>query len=269
MSNNTNVSPYWAGFHKLWIVVAIILFLLLLLLWLLGYGPGGKKCVVPPTTIEKTVEIEKLVDNPELLSKISVLEKNNAEIAGLRSKITALQNIEPKVITKEVQVEKLVDNPSLLSRIGILEKENMLIDGLRQRIKELESVKPKVIEVPAAPAAPIAPVQAMATAIPDVAKLYFDVGSAEFPADVNLSLAGVLAYLNSNKLSKAIVSGFHDADGSLAKNQELAKERAQAVAKLLMDAGVSADRIDLEKPAETTGSGSAEEARRVEVKVAN
>ncbi len=56
MNNKETISPRWAGFHRLWIIVAIILFLLLLLLWFLGYGPNGKKCVVPPTIAEKVVE---------------------------------------------------------------------------------------------------------------------------------------------------------------------------------------------------------------------
>ena len=45
------------------------------------------------------------------------------------------------------------------------------------------------------------------------------------------------------------------------------KQRAESVSQLLQKAGISVDRIALEKPVETTGSGSEAEARRVEVSV--
>jgi outer membrane protein OmpA-like peptidoglycan-associated protein len=63
------------------------------------------------------------------------------------------------------------------------------------------------------------------------------------------------------------LSGFHDPRGSQAKNEQLALERAGAVRKALVAAGIAADRIDLRKPDVMVGSGSKEEARRVEVGV--
>ncbi|MEM7292727.1 MAG: immunoglobulin-like domain-containing protein [Pseudomonadota bacterium] len=103
--------------------------------------------------------------------------------------------------------------------------------------------------------------------VPATAKLYFDSGSAEYPADTNLSLAPVIAHLHRNPDAMAVISGFHSADGSPQYNRELAKQRALSVRQLLQEAGLSADRIILEKPIQTTGTGSAEEARRVEVSV--
>ena len=52
-----------------------------------------------------------------------------------------------------------------------------------------------------------------------------------------------------------------------AINEELAKKRAQTVQQLLVSLGVPADKVDLQKPAVTTGSGSNAQARRVEVKL--
>ncbi len=99
------------------------------------------------------------------------------------------------------------------------------------------------------------------------AKLYFDVGSATPPASAEADLAGVVAALNAEPSTKARISGFHDESGGAATNAELAKERAQAVQGWLESQGIGADRIVLDKPMVTTGGGSAEEARRVEVKV--
>ena len=58
-----------------------------------------------------------------------------------------------------------------------------------------------------------------------------------------------------------------DATGSADKNAELAKERAQAVAKLLTDSGIAADRIEMRKPQTlTAGSdGADKQARRVDI----
>ncbi|MGO1002650.1 OmpA family protein [Lysobacter sp. CA196] len=102
---------------------------------------------------------------------------------------------------------------------------------------------------------------------PSSAKLYFDVGSATPPATAVADLAGVVAALKAESSTKARISGFHDESGNAATNAELAKQRAQAVQGWLESQGIGADRIVLDKPMVTTGGGSAEEARRVEVKV--
>ncbi|RZL97856.1 MAG: OmpA family protein, partial [Variovorax sp.] len=52
-----------------------------------------------------------------------------------------------------------------------------------------------------------------------------------------------------------------------AVNEELAKLRAQTVRDVLIGLGVPADRVDLQKPAVSTGSGNDAQARRVEVKL--
>jgi hypothetical protein len=66
------------------------------------------------------------------------------------------------------------------------------------------------------------------------ARLYFELGSAELPGDATA-------------------------------NAELAKQRAMAVRDLLTTAGVAPERIELGKPALTTGGADPREARRVDV----
>jgi K(+)-stimulated pyrophosphate-energized sodium pump len=63
----------------------------------------------------------------------------------------------------------------------------------------------------------------------------------------------------------AVVSGYTDASGDAAMNEELAKQRAFAVRDALVTAGVPDDRIELKKPEQLTGSGDPAQARRVEV----
>jgi K(+)-stimulated pyrophosphate-energized sodium pump len=121
---------------------------------------------------------------------------------------------------------------------------------------------------PAPMAAPAAAPAAPAAAAPaGAAKLFFGVGSAALPADASKLLESVIAQAKSSPTAKVAISGFHDTSGDPAKNEELAKERAKAVREALKSAGIAEDRIEMRKPEVTTGSGAAEEARRVEVSV--
>ncbi len=115
-------------------------------------------------------------------------------------------------------------------------------------------------------AAPATTAAAPAMIVIDVVKLYFVTGKAELPADAAPKLAPLAdkAKTGSNKIK---VSGYHDATGDLAANQELAKQRAIAVRDYLKSAGIAEDRIELAKPELTQGSGDNAEARRVEVSV--
>ena len=325
MSNsNENVSPHWAGFRSLWIIVAIILFLLLLILWLMGYGPNGSKCVVPPTVVEKIGSIAPDTIAPRLGVKGSSTVRMIAGGSYTDAGVIAVDNIDSNV---DVKVTGKVDsntpgeyiltytatdaagNKSSETRTVIVEaapkgdeiapRLNLIgsslaklpvgspfvdagatamdaVDGAAKVVVtgkvdtntpgtytltytstdtagNTSTVKRKVIVE-----APLA-----------IAKLYFEVGSAEFPADTELSLSTVIAYLRTHSSAKAVVSGYHDSSGNLANNQELSLNRAIAVRELLQQSGVTADRIELEKPVVSTGTGSPEEARRVEVRAVN
>ena len=106
-----------------------------------------------------------------------------------------------------------------------------------------------------------------ATAAAAAATLYYDVGAATPPANAARTLGGVLARLQAEPRAVARISGFHDPSGDAATNAQLAKERAEGVARWLESQGVPAERVVLDKPVATTGTGPAEEARRVEVTV--
>ncbi|WP_232310267.1 MULTISPECIES: OmpA family protein [Pseudoxanthomonas] len=99
------------------------------------------------------------------------------------------------------------------------------------------------------------------------ARILFDSGSAVVPSDTSVRLAGVLGTLSADPDVRVRVSGFHDASGDAAANEALAKQRAEAIQQWLVVNGIAAERIALDKPAQTTGSGDADEARRVDVLV--
>ena len=101
-----------------------------------------------------------------------------------------------------------------------------------------------IAHAPTAPKAGV--VQAVEAAAPGVAvveeasvvveggvvKFYFAVGKADLAPGAKQALADVIKGVLQGK--KAVVSGFHDATGDLAVNQELAKQRAFAVRDALL-----------------------------------
>ncbi len=127
------------------------------------------------------------------------------------------------------------------------------------------------VTAPAASAAapPVAkPALAAATiAPPRAAKLYFPLDKVTLPQNTVAALLPVVEYLKANEGAKASISGFHDPTGRRARNEELALNRARAARGALERAGIARNRIVMQKPQVTTGSGGAAEARRVEVAV--
>jgi K(+)-stimulated pyrophosphate-energized sodium pump len=128
------------------------------------------------------------------------------------------------------------------------------------------STPPAVVAPAPVAAPPAAPAAAPAVIVVDLVKLYFVTGKADLPADAAATLKP-LADKAKAAGSKVKVSGYHDATGDLAANQELAKQRAIAVRDQLKSAGIAEDKIELAKPELTQGSGDNAEARRVEVSI--
>ncbi len=127
--------------------------------------------------------------------------------------------------------------------------------------------------------APVAPKASMAVAVaatvePEIApvgealaKIYFAVGQSSLNESDKDAIARTMAALVLNPQSIVLLSGFHDTSGDAARNAELAKGRAVAVRDALIAGGIAADRVKFRKPESTLGTGSAEEGRRVEIRV--
>jgi outer membrane protein OmpA-like peptidoglycan-associated protein len=98
-----------------------------------------------------------------------------------------------------------------------------------------------------------------------VVNFYFATASADIAPGAAEALAIVLKGVEGGK--KALVSGFHDTTGEPALNDELARRRAQTVRDVLVGLGCPPDKVQMERPAVTTGSGNDAEARRVEVRL--
>jgi flagellar motor protein MotB len=99
--------------------------------------------------------------------------------------------------------------------------------------------------------------------------VYFAVGQAALPPEAAAAIAAIKQAAAAAPAKKLVLSGFHDATGDPAKNAELAKNRAKAVRAALQAEGMAPERVLLRKPESTTGDGSNQEARRVEVRLAD
>ena len=136
------------------------------------------------------------------------------------------------------------------------------------------AVSEALAEVASAPAA-ASEASAPAPVAADNARLVYENGVATFcfatgKNDVAEGAQTIVAdVINAGKDGKKlVVSGFADSTGNAAANEELSKQRAQAVQAFFEAQGVNAANIELRKPESTTGAvGNDVEGRRVEVKV--
>ena len=137
-----------------------------------------------------------------------------------------------------------------------------LLPGAGKTTAPAAAAAPAAVSTQAA--APAAAADAASVAVEGgVVKFYFATGKAELAGGAADALKDVVAGVGAGKT--ASISGYTDASGDPAANEELAKQRAFAVRDALKAAGVAEDKIELKKPEQLTGSGNAADARRVEV----
>ena len=99
------------------------------------------------------------------------------------------------------------------------------------------------------------------------AVMYFDVGSPVLAGEQERGMAQVIVTMTSQPKRVATISGYHSATGTLAQNQELAKQRAFTVRDALIAAGIAESRVILSKPqnVQANDGGEDHDSRRVEV----
>lgn len=100
-----------------------------------------------------------------------------------------------------------------------------------------------------------------------IERIYFAMGQDQLPPEAADVLDRIAKAARAGTGAVVSISGFHDASGNLAANQDLAKRRAQQVKHALEAHGVSGQQIVLNKPAQTTGTGDPAEARRVDIRI--
>jgi outer membrane protein OmpA-like peptidoglycan-associated protein len=102
---------------------------------------------------------------------------------------------------------------------------------------------------------------------PENAVVYFATSQYALPLDVEQTLAPVVEWVRNHPDAKVAIAGFHDPRGDKTFNIELSKNRAKSVYNYLINAGISADNLELRKPQDVEGDGNLSEARRTEVSI--
>jgi membrane fusion protein (multidrug efflux system) len=121
--------------------------------------------------------------------------------------------------------------------------------------------------VPAVAAKAPAGTPAHPAASPSGISVYFPRGQATLDTEAKRTLrVGAAAYAGIG--TQIVVTGYADRTGNAAANVDLARRRAAAVRDELVYMGVESRRIRLEPPADVTGTGSDDQARRVDIVVA-
>lgn len=96
------------------------------------------------------------------------------------------------------------------------------------------------------------------------ARVYFESGNTTIDPQDRVRIASLAASAKSSDRHVAII-GYADRTGDEDENYELAKDRAWAVRDALVDEGVAENHIVMDPPRSVTGSGTPEEARRVDI----
>jgi outer membrane protein OmpA-like peptidoglycan-associated protein len=227
----------FSKWHK---IIALLLALLLILLWLLGYGPGAfRHCADSHGASSDAQSTSAIAAAPALSTPPESVSPAVSPAANAMPGPAKLSEVVPPA------------EPPKLESPTRPEPATAALETSAPATKADALTKAKLLG--AAPSA----------------RIYFGVDQATLPKDADHQLAKLIAYLKGNPSARVLISGFHDSSGRISHNIELAKKRALAVAGALEKAGVTASRIELQKPTKTRGSGPPSEARRVEMKVMN
>ena len=254
----------WRAYDSVNLWAALLLALLLILMWMFGRGPNASGACCGAT-----------VAPPPAASAAAVM---SAGISwGADGKLTLTG-----VVKDEATRKALVDAATLKYGAGnVIDQLTVNVRAASSKLVLTGTVGSEAEKAArGAWAASIygagvsidnqlrvqAPVALVGTKPPAV-NVYFATGKSDIRAKDRDAIASVLTYLKANPGVKAVISGYHDARGEKAKNEELAKNRAMSVRDVLMAAGIEESRSDLRKPQETTGTGDNAEARRVELTV--
>lgn len=242
-------------------VVAILLVLILIWMLLTGRGPTNACCepaVEAPIPAEMATESNPSDDNFSFTATMFGFSSNGdsshiawlGQIEGLNSLLSG-EDIRLHGNEKNVLLSGIVESEAIKQQKGIQAQEffgpDVIVDNQ--------------LVIKAGGEAFSANTQ------PDTVNLYFDSGKTMLPRDASISLAAIVEWLKTHPESKVILSGYHDAQGNKASNEQLAKDRAESVEDALEDAGIDDDRIDLRKPQSVDGGTDLAEARRVEVSI--
>ena len=217
----------------------------------------------------------------------SIVVPQRAVIEGPKGPFVWVVDPEGKAQQRHVEAGDWLGDQWLVSS-GLKDGEKVVVDGFMRLAPGLpvkaKDVAPEPLPDPsrlpsgkaAASAAPAASSAAPAAASPGSAAadadngnaVYFAPNRAGIDATGQVRLLDIAAAMKAQPAARATLHGYVDASGNAKRNKELARQRAQAVRDALVAAGVPADRIALQAPADITGGSSPAQARRVDIVLA-
>lgn len=250
-----------SGLH-LW--VALLLALLLLVSWFMGYGPGGSKCApVAQASVGAAAAVQSSAQPAEPAPGAAV-----PAAAAPAAIPTPTASAAPDAALTPAAPATAPMAPAPLPTSPPASPPVAELAGTTTASAPTPATPPTLTPTPTpTPKPETSPSVVPRVSVVPVAKVYFAVEKASLPKTSGRDLARVVKYLKANPRAKAFVSGFHDPSGNRANNENLALRRAQAVAIAMQKMGIAKQRILLQKPEQTVGSGKSAEARRVEVDV--
>lgn len=224
-------------------------------IWLLSTFLGRSGEPTDVVTAPATIDMEEMEitapPQPEPI-RAAPAPKPDEETANEPMEVAnAVADVQPEAADLEVDVVNEVE-PTEVSPGQVVRLETQVIEGrLPSTTTTTTTNDPNALE----PGRPTTP----------VANLYFDDGSVVLPNDTNVALLSVVTYMTGNPGSTAVVSTYHSSKGDLARNQDRATDRADAVQDELIAAGIAESRIRVLSPVEVTDAQPEEE--RVQVRV--
>jgi membrane fusion protein (multidrug efflux system) len=191
----------------------------------------------------------------------AILVPQRAVQQGAKGQFVWVINKDNKAELRPVTVGDWYGDNWFISQ-GLFAGDQIVVDGALRLAPDVlvkaTPYVPKPGEVEAAPASS-----------PPGASLivHFATGKSTLDAEALRLLKGFTPAMvgGSNPIN---VTGYADRRGNYAANVDLAKRRAEAVRSALIAEGFPDDRIRLKPPQDIIGSGSDDEARRVEIAVA-
>ena len=206
------------------------------------------------------------------------LAKNTVNENTISAHMTALRRVgvpftdeaiagAPEAVKGKTEMEAVI---AYLQSLGLARTGQLSsVQSAAQPAPAAAPAAPAPAAAPQADASAVAPVPAAAAADEAAVKVengvvqfFFATGKKDVAQGGTEALADVIAGVKAGK--KAVITGYTDATGNAAQNEELAKERAFAVRDLLLSAGLTEDQASLQKPADNN-AGAGGQARRVDV----
>jgi membrane fusion protein (multidrug efflux system) len=192
----------------------------------------------------------------------AILVPQRAVQQGAKGHFVWVVNKEGKAEQRPVQVGDWYGESWFIAQ-GLTAGDQVVIDGA---IRLAPDTPVKVTPYVPKPGAPEA---APASAPPGASlTVHFAKGRWTLDAEAIRLLKGFAPALKGGK-NPIDVTGYADRSGNYAANVELAKRRAAAVRDALVAEGIPADRVHMKPPQDVIGSGSDEQARRVELTAGN